>query len=414
MRLLPLPTRRPWRISLSKPVRILHTADWHAGRTLMGRDRNLELRSALAELAEAARSREVDLVLVAGDLFDNRNPTAEAEAAVYGFFRELASAGIRSVVIAGNHDSPRRLDAVSGLLEQAGAFVVGEVRTHQQGGVFSTVIRGQPVSVAALPFASERRLLSAARQRELSDAERKPEYRQIMARLIADLTRDFGNSSVNLLMMHGTMEGARLSKSEYEFHSSEHYVLGASMVPGSVQYLALGHIHEAQKVSGLQEFRGRYSGSLIQLDFGETGQDKFAFVVEVAPGRPAETVEAIRIQSGRRLEEHRLSIDRLERTSLELAGSPAWLKLRLQLSEPRPGLRERIMRELPNVLAVVSEVSGADEQPEVTDIVSSDHLDLPGEYRRYSRELRGAEPSERVLSAFRDLHAQTFEDRDQR
>src|SRR5690554_2982644 len=117
-----------WMTSLAtRPVRILHTADWHAGRTLMGRDRTAEVRAALAELADIARSREVDLVLVAGDVFDNRNPTAEAESAVYDFFGELQAAGIPSVVIAGNHDSPRRLDAVSRLLGSAGAFVVGEV-----------------------------------------------------------------------------------------------------------------------------------------------------------------------------------------------------------------------------------------------------------------------------------------------
>ncbi len=393
----------------TRPVRILHTADWHAGRTLMGRDRTAEVRAALAELAEIARSREVDLVLVAGDVFDNRNPTAEAESAVYDFFGELQAAGIPSVVIAGNHDSPRRLDAVSRLLGSAGAFVVGEVRTHARGGVFRTTVRDQEVQVAALPFASERRLLSANKQSELDDSQRKPEYRHIMGQLIADLSRDFRNGSVNLLMMHGTMEGARLSKSEYEFHSSEHYVLGASLVPGSVQYLALGHIHEAQKVSGLPENRGRYSGSLIQLDFGEAGQDKFAWIVEVEPGRPAETVEQVKLQSGRRLREYSLDVDGLEGRLHELAGFDGWLKIKLRLDEPRPGLRERIMRELPGVLAVTSEIQGSDE-PDDDVIQQHEQLDLESEYARYSREVRQQDPADRVRSAFRELHGLTFEE----
>lgn len=392
-----------------RPIRILHTADWHAGRGLMGRDRSDEVSGALAEVAEVARERAVDLVLVAGDVFDTRNPPAEAEAAVYAFFAALNRAGIASAVIAGNHDSPRRLDAVAGLLAGAGARVVGEVRTARQGGLLRFPVRNTEVQVAALPFASERRLLSADLQLGLTDAERKPHYRKLMADLILNLSASFSNDSVNLLMMHGTMEGARLSKSEYEFHSSEHYVLGSSLIPGSVSYLALGHIHEAQHVSGLQEYRGRYSGSLLQLDFGEAGQDKYVWIVEAAPGRPAETVEAVRITSGRRLQEHRLSLAQLERQSQELAAFDGWLKLRLLLDEPQPGLRERVLRELPNALAVISELNTG--EPEAEEIVTdASQLDLEAEYRRYCLATRQQEPSEQLQQAFRELYTDTFEE----
>ncbi len=392
---------------MTRPVRILHTADWHAGKTLMGRDRTPEIREALGELAEIARSRDVDLVLVAGDVFDNRNPTAEAEAAVYDFFGGLHEAGIPSVVIAGNHDSPRRLDAVAGLLRRSGATVVGEVRTSKAGGIHRQVIRGHEVRVAALPFASERRLLSGEKQRALDDSGRKPEYRRIMGDLILDLSREFSNSTVNLLLMHGTMEGARLSRTEYEFHSSEHYVLGSSMIPGSMQYLALGHIHDSQPVQGLAEYRGRYSGSLIQLDFGEADQDKFAWLVDLEPGRPAETVEAVTLESGRKLREHRLTVEQLESMSPDLAGYQGWLKLKLLLDEPRPGLRERVMRELPNVMAVTSELRGAHEAADEEEAEDAGSLDLAAEYARYHQELRGKQPSERLTGAFRELQAVT-------
>ena len=401
-----------WRDGLSeKPVRILHTADWHAGRNLMGRDRSAEIRDALNELAEVAGDRAVDLVLVAGDIFDSRNPPAEAEAAVYSFFARLKEQGIPSAVIAGNHDSPRRLDAVAGLLRESGAHVVGEVRTRRQGGLLRFGVQGTEVQVAALPFASERRLLNAEQQLELTDAERKPHFRQLMGDLILNLSQEFSNGSVNVLMMHGTMEGARLSKSEYEFHSSEHYVLGSSLIPGSVQYLALGHIHEAQYVSGLQEYRGRYAGSLLQLDFGEAGQDKFAWIIEARPGRPPETVEAVKIRSGRRLQEQRLSLEQLERRTADLAGFDGWLKLRLQLDEPRPGLRERVMRELPNTLAVVTELSGGEAEPPAA-VTDASQLDLNAEYRRYCLAARQQEPSPELAAAFRELYAATYEEGD--
>ena len=98
-------------------MRILHTADWHAGRVLRGVDRTPEIAQALGEILEIAQSERVDLILVAGDLFDTPNPSADAERAVYEFFLRSGQLGIPSVVIAGNHDSPQRLESVAGLLK---------------------------------------------------------------------------------------------------------------------------------------------------------------------------------------------------------------------------------------------------------------------------------------------------------
>ena len=98
-------------------MRILHTADWHAGRSLLGIDRTPEVAEVLLEIAEVALLSEVDLILVAGDLFDGKSPRAAAEEAVFSFFFRTGQAGIQSEVIAGNHDSPARLDAFGGVLK---------------------------------------------------------------------------------------------------------------------------------------------------------------------------------------------------------------------------------------------------------------------------------------------------------
>jgi DNA repair protein SbcD/Mre11 len=113
-------------------MRLLHTADWHAGRNLRGLDRTPEIRDALKEILGIAVSEKVDAVLVAGDVFDTPNPSAEAEAAVYDFFLELGAKGIPSVVIAGNHDSAHRLESVAGLLSRVRAHVLGQVRADLQ------------------------------------------------------------------------------------------------------------------------------------------------------------------------------------------------------------------------------------------------------------------------------------------
>jgi DNA repair protein SbcD/Mre11 len=141
-------------------VKLLHTADWHAGRSLHGLDRTPEIREVLQEIADIARAEAVDLILVAGDIFDNKNPSAEAESAVYDFFSSMQD--IPSVVIAGNHDSPQRLEALRHLLKLANVYVVGQPRIASQGGVFDLLIKNEVARIAALPFVSERRLIKVA------------------------------------------------------------------------------------------------------------------------------------------------------------------------------------------------------------------------------------------------------------
>ena len=140
-------------------MRILHTADWHAGRSLLGIDRTPEVAEVLLEIAEIALDLEVDLILVAGDLFDGKSPGAAAEEAVFSFFLRTGQEGIKSVVIAGNHDSPARLDAFSRILKLTNVHMVGQPRVAGNGGVFRTEIKGQALQVATLPFISERRIV---------------------------------------------------------------------------------------------------------------------------------------------------------------------------------------------------------------------------------------------------------------
>ncbi len=384
-------------------MKILHTADWHAGRVLHGQPRTSEIRGALREIAELALTEAVDLVLVAGDLYDTRNPGAEAETAVYEFFKALGDAHIPSVVIAGNHDAPGRLEAAAGLLGLAGVYVVGEPKVAQQGGVVTLELGGETVRIAALPFVSERRIVKVHELLGSDPGAWREGYREGMRKLINNLTAPFKNDAVNLLMMHTTTEGAKLAHSEYEFHSTDAYVLAPDLFPETCNYVALGHIHMPQRVQGLPENAGRYAGSVVQLDFGEQGDTKYVYILEAKAGKPTQILKEHAISAGRRLKRIGATKEELDRKLSELDWD-GWLKVSLKLERPDPGLKDRLKREYPNILVVEQQLPER-ERPlgRGTDQRTLTLVDAYAQF--YSDERATALPDD-LRRAFSDLYAQ--------
>jgi exonuclease SbcD len=385
-------------------MKILHTADWHAGRVLHGQPRTPEIREALREIAELARTEAVNLVLVAGDLYDTRNPSAEAETAVYEFFKTLGDAGVPSVVIAGNHDAPGRLDAAAGLLGLAGVHVFGEPKVAKQGGVLTLRVGGETARIAALPFVSERRIVKVHELLGGDPGGWRESYREGMRKLIGNLTASFRNDAVNLMLLHTTTEGAKLAHSEYEFHCTDSYTLHPDLFPEACNYVALGHIHMPQRVQGLPENAGRYAGSVIQLDFGEQGDAKYVYILEAKAGKPTQIVKEHAIRAGKRLKRVSVARDELDRrlSGLEWDG---WLKLSIKLERPDPGLKDRLKRDYPNIL-VIEQLLPERERPEGRG-VDQRSLSLVDAYAQfYDDERAGALPDD-LRDAFGRLYAES-------
>ena len=391
-------------------MKLLHTADWHAGRQLKGVDRTPEIAEALEELAELAAYEAVDLVLVSGDIFDKKQPSPQAEACVYRFFHRLAEAGIPSVVVAGNHDSSQRLEAHKDILALARARVFGEPRVSSDGGVFWLELAKERVCIAALPFISERRLLRFEALIENNAGQWLSNYRKGMRAMVNNLCQAFSPDSVNLLLMHTTMEAAELSHSEYRFHCTEAYTLPADIVPDSCNYAALGHIHRAQSIQGLAENSARYSGSLIQLDFGEAGDHKYAYIVEARAGKPSQLVREYRIQAGEPLHQVHIDLAReeLEPALFKLSDLGGWLKLRLSMERPIPGLKDRIKEQLPRVLAV--ELNLPEQRQEAREQLALEQLHIPESFERYYEEMKMQAIPADVKAAFNALY-QAYYDR---
>lgn len=276
-------------------MRILHTGDWHLGRTLEGRSRQKEQEQFIDELVDIADSEQADLILMAGDVYDSVNPPAAAEQLFYDAAARLTAGGRPLVVISGNHDQPERVASVSPLVRRQGITLVG-MPTSEPVTVHA-VRTGEIAKIAALPYPSEARLgeLLAG---ESGEDELRLAYSARVGRLMQLLGREFTPQTVNLAMSHIYVLGGVESDSERPIQVGGAYTVDPSALSCGAQYTALGHLHRAQRVKG--DGMIRYSGSPLAYSFSEAGQAKSVTMVDAAPGGEPEFKE-IYLSCGRPL-----------------------------------------------------------------------------------------------------------------
>ncbi|GAA5512042.1 hypothetical protein Dcar01_00756 [Deinococcus carri] len=352
------------------------------------------------EIAGLARSEKADVVLVSGDLFDTVNPSAEAEAAVFDFFLRLRDANIPAVAIAGNHDSAARLHSLAGLLGWVGVQLVAQPAAHPLDMIRTVETRGgEKLTVGALPFLSERRLVKAADVLGGDVGAWRQKYREGMGFFLRRLAEGFRGDSVNMLMLHATMDGAVPSGSErtMQFDLMNAYTLSPLQLPAGAQYVALGHVHKPQKSSEMP--LAHYPGSVIQLDFGEGGEKKQVNLVEVEAGRPAR-VTPIPLSSGRELRTVKVNLDQIEARLASLSGFAGLVKVvvRAPSGTALPGLKDRVLRQVPGTLAV--ELDAVQDDLALPEL-RREGLSLTELYEQFHRERRGELPDD-LRAAFHE------------
>jgi exonuclease SbcD len=251
-------------------MRLLHTSDWHIGRSLHGTDLLTEQEQVLSGLADVVAGEGVDVVVVAGDVYDRAVPSADASAVLSRVVARLRRAGATVVLTPGNHDSARRLGTFSELLAVGGLHVRAETKQLDEPVLLADE-HGE-VAVYGLPFLEPEVArfelgLPAARSHEAVLAA-------AMDRVRCDLFLRPGTRSV--VLAHAFVGGGQPSESERDIS-----VGGVDLVPAAVfdgvDYVALGHLHRPQTLSA----RLRYSGSPLAYSFGEAGQQKQAWLVDL-------------------------------------------------------------------------------------------------------------------------------------
>lgn len=316
-------------------MKFLHTADWHVGKAIKGQSRLEEHGRVLADIVRIADDEQVDVVLVVGDLYETAAPSPEAEALVLRTLLDLRDIGARVVVVSGNHDNAHRFEAVRPVFGALDVTVIGAPRRAVDGGVVEIECRGgDSARVALVPFCSQRSIIRADQLMGLDAAQLAGTYDERMRQLIAALTEPFADDAVNIVAAHCMVSGAQLGGGERAAQTYMNYWVGAAAFPAHAHYVALGHLHRTQQIAGSAPIW--YSGSPLQVAFGERDEPSNVLVVEARPGVPAQS-RPVAVSGSRRLRTLHGSLEELR----EFAGNTGDDFLRVIVEEPgRAGLAE--------------------------------------------------------------------------
>ncbi|MEK8129418.1 exonuclease SbcCD subunit D [Paenibacillus filicis] len=389
-------------------MRILHTADWHLGRTLEGRSRLAEQEAFIDELAAIVSDRQIDLVLLAGDVYDSVNPPAAAEQLFYEALARLSDQGRRPVyVIAGNHDHPDRLAAAAPLADKLGVKLIGlpEPRVHR----IDVARTGESAVLFALPYPSESRLKELLTE-EADESVLRAAYSDRVRHIAQEQARHFGPDTVNLLMSHLYVMGGKETESERPIQVGGAYTVDASALSVGASYAALGHLHRPQQqTSG--DCLLRYSGSPLAYSFSEAGQAKSVTIIEIKPGGEP-VLEELYLSCGRPLVTWtaRGGLAEVQRWLEEGKDATAWIDLEVHLQE---------MISLEQIHRLRQEREGLihirplypELQTEAETVLQVAKVPMDELFRRfYERQTGGAQPEAELTRLFLELLADEEEE----
>ena len=337
-------------------MKILHTSDWHLGRSLYGRKRYDELSAFLDWLAEFIQTESVDALLVAGDIFDISTPSNRAQELYYRFLCKVsASCCHHIVVIAGNHDSPSFLNAPKELLRALNVHVVGSITENPEDEVITLPGPSDipEAIVCAVPYLRDRdiRIVEAGESIEdkntkLIDGVQK-HYAEV-CRVAEEKQREYGDIPI-IGMGHLFTAGGKTVEGDgvRELYVGSLAHVGEEVFPACIDYLALGHLHVPQKVGAADNIR--YSGSPIPMGYGEASQGKSVVIVEFS-NDPQSKITIHPVPCFQVLERISGEIDEITERIHELKSqtSDAWLEIEYTGTEIAGNLRELIDEAIAN------------------------------------------------------------------
>lgn len=376
-------------------MKILHTSDWHIGKRLMGRERLDEQAAVLDEIVSICETEGVELVLVAGDVFDTYTPSAEAENLFFDKIKRIAGEQRAVLIISGNHDDGVRLSAASPLSEEQGIYVVGNARRVSEPKISSRKTRpanvgkgyiifenerGERAFVSTLPYPNEARF-----KEEKSDLP----YVEQMKKWIEEGESGNAEKLPSVFLAHIFVAGGAVSESEREIDLGGARAIPIEALPNS-DYIALGHLHKKQHMGKGHCY---YSGSPLQYAFDESA-DKGVKVFDLT-GAGVENLKDVPLTQGRKL--LRLEADCVENALRLLGEYPDNLvEIKLILSSPLTSADAQALAAQTNLVSLVTEI----RTEETLEFQSRKGLSDGELFESFYKANYGAEPKAELKNLF--------------
>ncbi len=404
-------------------MKLLHTSDWHLGKRLDDFSRMEEQQAVLQEICEIAEREQVDAVLVAGDLFDTFNPPTEAVDLFYKALKRLTNNGHRPVIaIAGNHDSPDRIEAPDPLARECGIIFAGYPNstvapfelesglkvTRGSEGFLEVQLPGKivPLRILITPYANEYRLKTLLRQENSEE-----ELRTILQDKWQNLADQFcDRKGINVLVSHlfVVKKGGELPEEPDDekpiLHVGGAQAVYTENIPAQVQYAALGHLHRMHCVD-VQPCPVYYSGSPLSYSFAEANQKKYVLMIDAEAGEPVK-VREIELCEGKRL--LRMRAEGVEEALKWLAENQgALVELTLITETFLTAMERRQLNAVhPGIVSVIPEVTNTanmvgSHQRQIDLSRSMEEL-----FRDYFRHEKGQAPGEDLMNLFTEILAE--------
>ena len=375
-------------------MKILHTSDWHLGRSLYGKKRYEEFEKFLEWLEKTIKEDEIDVLLIAGDVFDNSTPGNRAQELYYSFLCRISASSCRHiVVIAGNHDSPSFLNAPRELLRSLNVYVTGSAAEKAEDEVFVLKDKNKipEAVVCAVPYLRDRdiRLVEAGETFEDKNIKLvegiKNHYINVCIeaeKMQSEILKE-GFSRVPLIALgHLFTAGGKTIDGDgvRDLYVGSLAHVSKELFPENIDYLALGHLHVPQKVGGSDHIR--YSGSPIPMGYGEASQEKKIIIVDF--NETGRSVREKTVPVFQKLERITGSIKKIiERIDiLRFEKSSAWLEIEYTGNESSADLRETLeeavsgtdieIRRIKNRQVMQNLIKRADEEEELDDLDEKD------------------------------------------
>src|SRR5665648_299320 len=408
-------------------MKLLHTSDWHLGKRLEDFSRIEEQQAVLLEICEIAEREQVNAVIVAGDLFDTFNPPTEAVDLFYRTLKRLANNGKRAVIaIAGNHDSPDRIEAPDPLARECGIIFAGYPNSlvplfelesglkvlQSSEGFIELKLPEIDTNLRLLltPYANEFRLKTY-----LGQEDSEVELRSVLQQKWQEVASKYcDNQGVNILVNHlfVVKKGEELPEEPADekpiLHVGGAQAVYSENIPKEIQYTAIGHLHRMHRVDSVP-CPVYYSGSPLSYSFGEANQKKYVILVDLEAGKDAQ-IREVELTKGKRLLRKRAEgMDE----ALEWLGENQDCLVELTMvtnTYLTAQERKQLNAAHSGIVTIVPEVENRTDLAEG----SKNKIDLTKSmtelFTDYFRHSKGQEPNEEVLKLFTEILAEDNED----